>query len=340
MTLNEYLLTLLQSALNEEQVKRNVQLTTEDWNNLFMLAKKQGVSAVAKDSRVLKSLHPKGEDMFQWDANALQTNLDFNYVCEDLSKLLHFHNSHNTKTLLLKGLSLSAFYPKPENRLYSDLDIYQFEDQAQADKNIANELHLEVKGTANSHHTNYTIGNTLVENHITFLDLRYGKLVKAWEKLLEDIVEKESFRSTFGKESVLIASPTFNALYLMMNMALKFLSNKLRLRYLCDWYCFLKAESSFIDWELVQTNYKDLGLNAFANAITGILVDNLGLNPNCLPYLQRNKSLEQQILNDIWNNFFDKDTFYKRKSFKQRKWKYKLILKQGWRKSYRKRFEL
>ena len=98
-------------------------LSPNDWQELYRLAKQQGVTAVLfeKIKPLPREVAPPRELALRWMSHAMAIEKQTKSIaqrCADFAQLMH---THGLKTLVLKGVAVSMYYPNPWHREYGDL---------------------------------------------------------------------------------------------------------------------------------------------------------------------------------------------------------------------------
>lgn len=252
---------------------------------------------------------------------------------EVIKELAGLFVSYNIPLMVIKGYGISLYYPTPNHRSFSDVDTYNFGQQERADEVLKKELGVDVDVDVH-HHTTCVYKGVLVENHYDFVNTSAHKSNARFEKILKAEAAKDTRSHKIGECEILLPSPMFNALFLMRHMAGHYAAERVSVRHLCDWKQFIEAESNNIDWAYVQTIYKQFNMNRFADAISAICIDHLGLDATLVPNIERNAKLEKRILNDILYAEFDEEkpagglfkiVWWKTRRFFANSWKHKLI---------------
>lgn len=252
--------------------------------------------------------------------------------------LLKLYNEIGFKTMILKGIGISDYYPIPNRRTFSDLDIYQFGDFEAADKYIADKLNVTIHDNKH-HHTTYDYKRILVENHYDFIPVHAHKSSLKFEEILKEESSKDFKTIKISGNITYLPSANFNALFLMRHMSSHYAAEVVSVRHLCDWLMFLKHEHQNIDFPRIYSIYKEYNMHRFVDAVNGILVDYMCLDEGILPSITRDKELENRILNDILNpEFAEKCTskttvgiiLWKTRRYFSNRWKHKLIYNESW----------
>lgn len=331
----EILFSALRSALSGDRFNEELMagVNEREWYELLIFAQQHNVLPLLCDGVATQRKHipPKafsklvgltvvGEDKYAERVNVIKT----------LAKLFA---EHNIPLMVLKGYGLSLYYPQPNHRTFSDVDTYNFGKLEEADKVLSEQLGVAIDDDVH-HHTTCVYKGVLIENHYDFIESHSHNSNARFEKLLKMEAERECRTHKIGEQDILLPSPMFNALFLMRHMALHYAAERVSVRHLCDWKQFIEAESNNIDWACVRTIYKQFNMDRFADAISAICIDHLGLNAKLIPNIERNAMLEERILNDILYAEFDEEkpkgglfkiVWWKTRRFFANSWKHKLI---------------
>ena len=101
-------------------------LSNSDWKALFDLSAKQGVLAIVYDvvSQLPREIQPPRELNIRWALCAERIEERYNTQFDDACKLAELWNKEGIRTLVLKGFSLSRYYPIPQHRECGDFAIF------------------------------------------------------------------------------------------------------------------------------------------------------------------------------------------------------------------------
>ena len=279
--IEQTLFRLLRIAIGGEAAVPLSALESVSWQELYTLARKQGVLAIAFDG-LMQIFECDGEAAksfpqplkLQW-INAV-FSIEQRYerqrtVCAELAERWA---EQDIKTLCLKGLAFSAYYPQSNHRECGDFDCYLFDDYAKGNA-IAKELGAVVDESMYKH-SEMILRKVMVENHRFIVAVRGGKKMKQLHNLLDDIARNESCESLFGTK-ILSPSPMFNALFLNHHALTHFLSEGIRLRHILDWALFLRSEQENLDWERFYTLCEEYDMRAFVDCMTAMAVEVCGV---------------------------------------------------------------
>lgn len=187
--------------------------------------------------------------------------------------------------MFLKGATTARLYPKPQLRMFGDIDYYMFGDSGKSVQ-VLKEIGINTEEYFN-HHTQASFNGVLLENHYDFLDRDNHRGNLELDDELKRLAAKEGHQYPFSFDNVLIdnaycMSPTMNAIFLMRHMAIHFFSESVALRMLYDWALFLKKYVGEVNWDITLELYKKAGMSKFPGMIQDILNSKLGVTiPEC-----------------------------------------------------------
>lgn len=329
----------IDSCLENESDFRNI-----DWNEIFKLSVRQGVNAIVIDGlqNLMKHSQYKGLlestkdtsfklQKMQWLASSLAIEQNYERHVQVMAELANFYKSQGIKMLVAKGYGLSLNYPVPNHRPLGDIDIWLFGDQKKGDAALERERRIRID-YGHHHHTIFNYKGITVENYSDFLCVPGHRKNVGYEKLLKRLAYEESIKSHINGEEVYFPSANFNALFILKHSATHFASTEMNLRQLLDWGTFVYKHGKEVDWNMVKDVAKEYNLYRFMNCQNALCVDYLGFPANAFPVLERDKTLETRVINDILNpefnekapNGFLKGLLFKYERWKANSWKHKI----------------
>lgn len=275
------LFRLLRIAIGSEEAVSLSALESVSWQELYALARKQGVLAIAFDG-LLKLFEHDAEFAksfpqplkLQWINAVFSIERRYDHSLEVCAELAEKWAENDIRTLCLKGLAFSAYYPVPNHRECGDFDCYLFDDYAKGNA-IARELGAKVDESMYKH-SEMIIRKVMVENHRFIVAVRGGRKVKQLHHLLDDIARNDVREPLFGTK-ILSPSPMFNALFLNHHALTHFLSEGIRLRHILDWALFLRSEQERLDWGGFYALCEEYGIRDFVDCMTAMAVEVCGV---------------------------------------------------------------
>lgn len=142
---------------------------TVDWDALMDLSLEQGLLAWVWDgiSKLPLAQQPPRQQRINWalsaqevwNSSVLRKNL--------LHDMVTICKANDIRLLVLKGLGISALYPKPESRRSGDIDIFLFGDAEKGNRILSPDADVPLR---EKHYVFYRDG-VQIENHVHLIDI-------------------------------------------------------------------------------------------------------------------------------------------------------------------------
>lgn len=327
----EALYGLIRMALIGERPKAFPE--SVDWNELLEYTRMQGVAAIAMDG--LQTLMnnegfvPVGLDVktkLQWYALAMSIEKRHTKQLESSKELAYIWHKAGIRTLVLKGFAFAQYYPKPLQRLASDMDCYLCGGYEVGNSEMER---LAIKVNREDYrHATFQYKDVFVENHKICTTVRGKRQRKCFEAYLRSLLENEP---TVCIDDSYLEKPCdrFNALYFLQHCHRHFLREGITLRYICDWAMILKNADCFDDdfWNVCKVN----DLHTFAESMTRLAYVVCGVKASWINDEVELQSHDWRLLDDCYriadnaikygNNF--KAHIQMVKNMLAMRWKYK-----------------
>ena len=233
----------------------------EEWTKLFWLARKHGVVTMLNDAaeRLDPQQPPQGDIALSWSLSAERTRYHYQHQSEVLQGLRSRAADSGMTLGLIKGMTLSRYYPNPSSRPCGDIDIF-FLPLNEQNYQRGNALLGCPDAALDGKHAEVTIDGVQVENHLHFLDLNYCSQRRAERYIcasLRDITPEGCL------------SPMGNLVYLLMHTVCHLTARfKLPLRNILDWGMFLKANADQLDPAECKRIMRCIGMLPAYNILT------------------------------------------------------------------------
>lgn len=264
----EALYALLQMALVGE--RPTAFPDSIDWNELLEYTRMQGVAAIAMDG-LQTLMNNIGFSSVGLDVKAklqlyaLAMSIEKRHIkqLESSKELAYIWHKAGIRTLVLKGFAFAQYYPKPLQRLASDMDCYLCGKYEEGNQDVER---LGIKVTREDYrHSTFIFKDVFVENHKICTTVRGKRQRKRFEAYLRSLLENEP---TVCIDDSYLEKPCdrFNALYFLQHCHRHFLREGITLRYICDWAMILKSADCFDSefWNECDKN----DLKPFAESMT------------------------------------------------------------------------
>ena len=338
---------LLQAGLRPTYLpEKQVEISPEAWKALYSLANAQGVTGLIWDGaqrlfhaqiipsqcaipRLLK---------IQWALNIENIQSLYERQRRAIGRLAGFLQQHQIPMMVIKGYGLSLYYPTPEHRPCGDIDIWLFGKQEEADELLRKELDIKINVDVH-HHTTFLFDGIMVENHFDFLNQHSHLSNRTIEAKLQAYALQPTETVSVEGATVHLPSADFNALFLLRHAAVHFAATEIGMRQVVDWLLFVEHNHAKINWEELETFARKMNMHHFLHCINAILIDHLGMKAGYVPDFQRNKPLENRVLNDIFSPEFSeqqeprkglaKIICFRFRRWWHNRWKHRIVFREG-----------
>lgn len=279
-------IALLKAGIHGEPPACNIfPLNDTMWKQVFDFSRTQTVEGIIFDGIILlpERFLPPLPILMKWTAvidRVEYRNKQMNAVVVELGRLFQ---ENGIRAFLLKGQGVAACYPYPLHRICGDAD-WCFTDKKEWMR--ANAL-IGCQGIPlfrqAGFSTIYEWKGYPVEHHQKILDLHnpfhFVLLNRLYEKELpyKGMLELEN-----GTVSIL--SPLLIHLSLITHILKHMLSFGIGIRQLCDVACVYKYYYQKIDGSELEKLYRTIGIHRFVQALNTLLVEQLGISVEFLPF--------------------------------------------------------
>lgn len=270
------------STIEKENLSDFVMLPADKWAQLGDIARNQGVLGIMLDgieklenTRYGLTRNLQANQKLEWIGEVFQIeerNRQQTIVMNDLAEKWH---QNGIRIMVMKGQANGLFYPNPRHRSPGDIDCYLFENYAQGNEIARNAGAVVDEGWYK--HSQISYKDELFESHQYFVHTRDGKRGKQLEKELEDALNVDSSEYGSLTPTILIPPCQWTAMFLTYHACAHFISEGLRLKQILDWAMLLDKHQQDVDWKRFYEYCDRNHLRKFADAMTAICVEHLGL---------------------------------------------------------------
>ena len=239
-----------------------------DWGEVCKEAVQQAVPVIAFDvAAEYKKQIP--QNLYRYwlklSGGTLQANERITHAQKELIAWL---KEAGYTYLILKGTSAAAYYPKPENRGYGDVDFLVQEDCVKAVGKLLKEKGCK-KESVGGHHIAYARADGVhLELHFAVGGIPYGERGEKIKAFLANILQTSQTVKS-GLTEFVAPSDEKHAMVLILHMLSHMLGEGMGLRHLCDFACFLNKTHEKAFWgESLLPLLKDVGLYTYVQIMT------------------------------------------------------------------------
>lgn len=295
------------------------QLSKSDWNQLYILTQQQGLVSVVIEaiSSLPRQFLPPQRLRFEWIGQTLYREKIYQQQYRISCKFADALAKEGVKCLVLKGLALASFYPKPQLREFGDLDCYliasqdsrvhlsnslgiMFQEVFNFGNDVAKKLGGKIKD-AGYKHVHIHLDGLLIENHKYLTNFNETKQGVKIEKILRQLA-LDGGEKRIGVTNLWIPSPEFNVIFLLKHALDDFIANDMPLRALYDWTVFMNAEQENIDWKKMSFLLDECKLRNFFELMTETCRTYFGLNIHADGLLiTTHRKMVDDMIHDVLN---------------------------------------
>lgn len=236
-----------------------------DWEQVLNLAIEQGVSGICLEGieKLPSGFIPK-DLLLQWIGQTEIQRQQYQNAWDVACKLDKFWAIDGIHAAILKGRSVSQYYPVPHHRFSCDLDVFIEKDWEKACRL------LEGKGIPLGHEVykevEFTLDSVYVECHRYITPIRGNKQLQDFERYLCSLLQSE--QQTFFEGTTLICPPLMFIVMLYIEHALgDFLHGHLTLKEIVDWVVLRKQG---IDRGIIELRCKEFKFDKFLPLINAL----------------------------------------------------------------------
>ena len=305
-----------------------------DWDDIRALAEQQGLYAVVLDGvgKLPANQRPPQVLLLEWIGEVLQNYENrYNEYTRAIAEMAGWHNANGYKMMVLKGYACSLDWPRPEHRPCGDIDIWQFGKQKEADTALTawfkSSNDSKVKGfkidNSHHHHSVFSWGGFMVENHYDFVNVHARKSSKELEPVFKNLGIDDTHSTEINDERVYLPSPNLHALFLIRHMVSHFVGANITMRQVLDWAFFVEKHTKEVDWNWLLSILDRYHMREFFNCINAISVEDLGFDSRLFPEVQFEPCMKERVLNDILSPAFAAEAprgLIKRMAYKYCRW--------------------
>ena len=301
-------------------------VTEEDWQRCFDMALQQNVLAMTFPdmSSLPKELRPSFTLWSKWMAYTQSVAEQSQYKRQVVEKMGSWLAEEGLTTTILKGFSLSALYPNPNLREFSDIDIFSGDSFDAV--NVCFAKHGIKVESVDGHHAYLKVDGISLEHHFAFSNTKVKDGLVGPEEEMQQLVVKDQQSTTIP--GINYPNPVFTALFVGWHAYEHFLQEKIELRHVIDWALALRQLTEQ-EAETLGEIKRNTGWGEFVDTLTAIAIHQL-----CLPtdwfHTTEQISVEQE--QRVWNDIINSPRTPKSKSSNFRRiYIAKRMLKNNWK---------
>lgn len=287
---NHTFLSILKSALGNEQAKLDREILPDEWQKLFSIAGIHNVLPMffeaVYDSPSLQQTGPpflatiKRQVRQQVMMQTMRTS--------DFLTLNQALQAADIQPLVVKGIICRDLYPKPDHRQSSDEDVLIPAEQFAACHQVMTDFGMHTTADEGQLATAYEVPYRKADSPL-YIELHkhlfppesdaYGDLNRFFDGVYDRAIPEQVQGYT-----VYTLAHTDHLFYLICHAFKHFLHSGFGIRQVCDIVLYANAYGRQIDWMQVLNNCRDIRADKFAAAIFRIGSNHLVFDPDKAAY--------------------------------------------------------
>ena len=279
-----------------------------DWEKIYQLAEEQSVIGVvlAGIERLKNAnLHLDQELLLQWIGEVQMLEQQNKAMNQFIAELIERLRKADIYTLLLKGQGIAQCYERPLWRSCGDVDLLLSDSNYDKAKSFLTPLadHVEPE-SKEVKHLGMTIGEWIVELHGTMHTSISKRVNKGIDKVQEGCFYGGNVRSWMnGKTPVFLPAPDNDVIFVFTHILEHFFIEGVGLRQICDWCRLLYTYKDTLDYGLLESRVRKMGLMSEWKAFASLAVDTLGMPVEAMPFYDaRFKDKGEKVLRRVLKN--------------------------------------
>lgn len=277
-----------------------------DWEEVYQLAQQQSVqglvlagleqyknlnvheaSGTSERARADLDLNIPKVLLLQWIGEVQvieQRNKDMNAF---IAKLIEKLRNEDIYTLLVKGQGIAQCYEKPLWRSPGDVDLFLSDENYQKAKELLLPLGniTEPEEIAKKHFA-MDIDGWAVELHGTLKSGLSSNVERELDKLQEDTFYGGQLRSCMnGQTQIFLLKAVNDVFYVFTHILQHFYKEGVGLRQICDWCRLMWTYKDSLNYGLLESRIKRVGLMSEWKAFGALAIEYLGFPKDSMPLL-------------------------------------------------------
>ncbi|MBE6250025.1 MAG: hypothetical protein E7111_00035 [Bacteroidales bacterium] len=253
----------------------------QDWQWAFSVLSMHGVAAFVCEGldKMPQEARPPKDVLLRFISANMNGQKDYARLKALAQKICGLVSEAGEKCLLLKGLSLAEYYPKPQARKFLDVDLYAPGAEIKVDE--AFRAKGVVVDTEFYRHSHMTVGGVLVENHHCLLDVRGRRRLAELDADLKNMALKHL--EGFPSPGLYYPDARFSLIFNLHHAMSHFIYEGISFKFLVDWILFLRREKELLTTDQTAASLREHGLLKFAAVMSEVSVRHLGLAMEDVP---------------------------------------------------------
>ena len=331
----EQIYNLLRNSLSDDttvDVDSFPCLGNDAWEEIYSFMSMHGVAALVCQGieRMPQGIRPSGNVLLKFIGANMTAKQSYAKLRDLVGKIEAVLKQGEIKCLLLKGFSLSEYYPSPELRKFVDVDLYAPGSSLKVDDAF---VARGVKVDAGFYrHSHMNLAGVLVENHHCLLDVRGRKLMAELDADLKSMAL--AHLDTCDGPGLYYPDALFSLIFNLHHAMSHFIYEGISFKFLVDWIYFMRKERELLTTDQTASSLRKHGLMKFAAVMSEVCVRHLGLSTGEVPECIREEMAKlrpdviERYIDDLFRPF---EQIHKKSIVAERLGSVRRIVRAAWK---------
>ena len=267
-----------------------------DWKKVNQLAEEQSVLGVVLAGIEHSNMKPPQELLLQWIGEVQMLEQQNKAMNQFIAELIEKMRKADIYTLLVKGQGIAQCYEKPMWRSSGDIDLYLSDTNFAKAKAFFRPL-VESYDPDNesAQHINMHYGEWVVEIHANQHCAISARVNRIMDDIHRDLFYNGNIRSWLdGKTQIFLPSPDDDVIIVFTHFLNHFYLGGLGVRQICDWCRLLYTYRESLNYGLLESRIREMGLMNVWKAFAAFAVEYLGMPEEAMPFYSSDKKWKRK----------------------------------------------
>jgi len=292
---------LVRAGLWEKEARLS-QLKEINFEKVLRIAEEQSVVGLILAGIELSNVKPPQDLLLQWIGEVQMLEQQNKAMNQFIAEMVEKMRKADIYTLLVKGQGVAQCYEKPLWRASGDVDLLLSADNYEKAKTFLTPLvdHVDSENKEVKH-LGMTMGKWVVELHGTMHTSISRRVNKGIDNAQYDCFYGGNVRSWNNDgTTVFLPSPDNDVIFVFTHILEHFFIEGVGLRQVCDWCRLLWTYRDSLNYGLLESRIKRMGLMRIWKSFGSMAVDVLGMPKEAMPmYDARYKVKGERVLERI-----------------------------------------
>ena len=265
-----------------------------DWEEVYQMSEEQSVIGLVLAGIETSKVKPPQELLLQWIGEVQMLEQQNKAMNQFINRMSDELNKNGIDAILIKGQGIAQCYEKPLWRCSGDVDLLLNEENYEKGKKFLAKL-TETEPEEYSFNKEYitSIKGWCVELHGSLRCGLSAALNRGVDSIQQDICDNHNVRY-WDNDGMKIPLPEENddVLVIFTHFIKHFYKGGLGIRQICDWCRLLWTYKDSLNYELLESRIRKMGLMSEWKAFVSYAVDYLGTPSEAMPLYDNSLKLK------------------------------------------------